>query len=585
MNNGEGSGLAALRRYRQIWLVDFEFQVSAGERQYPICMVAQEFRSGRIIRMWRNELITLRQAPFDCGTDSLFVAFYNSAELNCFLALGWTFPACILDLYVEHRCSTNGISLPWGDGLIGALACRRLTHIDVDEKDCMRRLIMDNSAWSAAEQVAILNYCQSDVTALEALLPQMVPELDLPQALLRGRYMAAAARMEWTGIPIDVPVYNQLRASWEDIRTKLVADVDRDYGVYDGLTFKQARFGEYLMRSGINWPRYPNGQLILDDDTFKLMVEFYPKLALLRQLRKTMAKLNDKELPIGSDNRNRCMISAFKAKTSRNQPKSSEFVFGRAKWLRGIIRPPEGYGLAYIDFSSQENAIAAALSGDELMMQGYAEGDPYLAFAKAARLVPPDATVTTHKGERDRCKSVVLGMNYGMGADTLAISLGITPVEAKALMRLHKDTYRKFWSWVEKVINAATFTGQMRSLFGWRHRIVEGVSASALMNFPMQSNGAEMLRIAAIAGTEAGIEVCAPVHDAFLIQAPLGQIKERAAQMGTLMTEAGRAVTGGFPVRTDVKIVRYPDRYMDDGGQAMWDRVMALLPEVGEGTP
>jgi hypothetical protein len=30
-----------------------------------------------------------------------------------------------------------------------------------------------------------------------------------------------------------------------------------------------------------------------------------------------------------------------------------------------------GYGLAYIDFSSQGIGIAAALSGDELMMKGY----------------------------------------------------------------------------------------------------------------------------------------------------------------------------------------------------------------------
>ncbi len=64
----------------------------------------------------------------------------------------------------------------------------------------------------------------------------------------------------------------------------------------------------------------------------------------------------------------------------RNQPSNANFVFGPAKWIRGLIRPPEGYGLAYIDFSSQEIAIAASLSGDELMMRGYAEGDPYLAY-------------------------------------------------------------------------------------------------------------------------------------------------------------------------------------------------------------
>ena len=99
------------------------------------------------------------------------------------------------------------------------------------------------------------------------------------------------------------------------------------------------------------------------------------------------------------------------------------------------------------------------------------------------------------------------------------------------------------------------------------------------MNFPMQANGAEMMRIAAIAATEAGIEVCAPIHDAFLIQAPLERLDPDVERMKALMTGAGEAVTGGFPVRTDATVVRYPDRYMDEGGQDMWDRVMALLSD------
>ena len=72
-----------------------------------------------------------------------------------------------------------------------------------------------------------------------------------------------------------------------------------------------------------------------------------------------------------------------------------------------------------------------------------------------------------------------------------------------------------------------------------------------------------MMRIAAIAATEAGIEVCAPVHDAFLISAPISRIDEDVAKMREIMAKAGRLVTG-IDVRTDVKVVRSPDRYMDD---------------------
>ena len=43
--------------------------------------------------------------------------------------------------------------------------------------------------------------------------------------------------------------------------------------------------------------------------------------------------------------------------------------------------------MAYIDFSAQEIAIAAALSGDGRMAEASATGDPHIGFAKVAGLV------------------------------------------------------------------------------------------------------------------------------------------------------------------------------------------------------
>jgi hypothetical protein len=59
-------------------------------------------------------------------------------------------------------------------------------------------------------------------------------------------------------------------------------------------------------------------------------------------------------------------------------------------------------------------------------------------------------------------------------------------------------------------------TNNMTSLFGWQYRITAGINLRSLQNWPMQTNGAEMMRIAAIAATEAGLPVCCPVHDAGL---------------------------------------------------------------------
>ena len=83
----------------------------------------------------------------------------------------------------------------------------------------------------------------------------MLPRIDLPRALLRGRYMAAVARMERNGVPIDVSTLDLLRRNWSGIQDQLIAEIDADYGVYDGRAFKADRFAAWLARAGIPWPR------------------------------------------------------------------------------------------------------------------------------------------------------------------------------------------------------------------------------------------------------------------------------------------------------------------------------------------
>jgi DNA polymerase I len=564
-------------RFQEIWCADFEFRADPGQLPWPVCMVAHEIYTQRERRLWREDLLQLKGPPFNIGPDALFVAYYASAELSCFLELGWPLPENVLDLYVEHRVDTNGDKTPCGDGLVGALAMRGLGHIDAGEKDAMRKLILEQTFWDNEEQKKILDYCASDVEGLAALLPKMSPWIDLSRALLRGRYMKAVARMERNGIPIDSSIYRSMVDNWDALKIGLIDSVNKEFDVYEGTTFKTERFAKFLSDRRIPWPKYPNGILKLNDDTFRDQVRRCPELQPLHELRATLSGLRLTGLEIGADGRNRCLLSPFKAITGRNQPSNTKFIFGPARWMRSLIRPQEGYGLAYIDFGSQEIGIAAALSGDERMAEGYLEGDPYLAFAKAARLAPPDATKASHKAIRDQCKSVVLGINYGMGPESLAMQSGITPTEAKELLRLHKEAYRPFWQWMDDTVSSAMISNEMRTVFGWRRRVGREPNARSLMNFPMQGNGAEMMRIAAIAATEAGIEVCAPIHDAFLIAAPLDRLDEDVAKMREFMSKAGEAVTGGLKIRTDGEVIKYPNRYVDGRGKAMWDRVVGLL--------
>lgn len=592
--------------FREIWLLDFEFQ-GAPEISWVVCMVAREFRSGRVIRMWRDDLVKLRRAPFDVGPDTVVVAYYASAEIGCFLALGWPPPANILDLFTEHRCATNGLSLsgPKPNSLVSALRYRGLPSIGAEEKEAVIKLIISKRDFSDVERRTILEYCESDVAALHALLPAMAPTIELPQALHRGRYMAAAARIEAVGIPIDVDLHAELVREWEPLKRSLVAAVSANYGdVYDGLSFRSERFRAYLTSQGIlpHWPTDLDGKLILDGQTFRDMAQFYPGLQPLHELRNTLGRLRLTGLEIGSDRRNRVMLSAFGSKTGRNQPSNTRFIFGPATWMRGLIRPEPGWALAYIDWSSQEIGIAAGLSGDERLIDAYKSGDIYMAFARDAKLVPADATKQSHPDKRAVCKTIVLGLGYGMGAEAMALRAHISVAEARELLRQHQTVYRTYWKWSDDTVSTAMYRNEIATCYGWRQHINVGHEANyssrrvhgrvetrygpntrSLMNFPMQAGGAEAMRLAAIAATEAGIEVCAPVHDAFLIAAPIEKISEETARMRLIMSAAGQAVAS-LPIATDVKRVLYPARYMDERGAKMWETVQALLAALKQRT-
>jgi DNA polymerase I len=565
--------------FDEVWCVDFEFRAPEGERPDPVCLVAKEVGTGRVVRQWGGEF--LNRPPYRTDVKALFVAYYASAELGCHIALGWQMPVHVLDLYAEFRNVTNGLPTPAGRGLLGALAYFGLDHIAATKKDAARDLVMRGGPWSASDRAHILDYCQSDVASLEQLLLRMAPSIDLPRALVRGRYMAAAARIEWNGVPIDRRVLELLRDRWDEIKGRLIGEIDGAFHVFEKGTFKRARFEQYLAREGIPWPRLASGDLDLSDDTFRQMARSEPRVAPLRELRDSLSKMRLSDLGVGLDDRNRALLSAFSSRTGRNQPSNAKFIFGPSVWLRGLIRPEPGTAIAYIDWASQEFGIAAALSRDDHMLAAYASGDPYLAFAKQAGAVPPDATKQSHTRERDVFKAVLLGVSYGMEADALACRLGILPIEARELLQKHRETYPRFWKWSQNVVDSAMMGQPVSTVFGWVLHPAGDANPRSLRNYPMQANGAEMLRIACCLGTERGVRICAPVHDAILIEAAAHEIEAETERMQEYMRTASRIVLGGFELRTDADIVRWPDRYSDPRGKIMWERVMRLIEQGG----
>lgn len=566
------------REFKEVWFVDFEFYAPQGEQQLPLCLVAYELESRRTLKLWRDQFG--EAPPYSIGRDSLFVAYYASAELGCHLTLDWPMPVNVLDLFAEFRNHTNGKVHANGSNLLGALAYFNIPSIEAHKKEVMRELAMRGGPYTDQERKELLDYCQTDVFGLAHLFGAMAAGLDIERALLRGRYMAASAHMEFNGIPIDHEAYKILCEYWESIQEALIPEIDKAYGVYEGTAFRKERFKQYLVRNGISWPMLDSGNLDLSKETFKDMSKSYPQLRSLYELRVSLSQLRLKDLAVGSDGRNRCLLSAFRAKTGRNAPSSTKYVFGPATWLRGLIKPSEGNAIAYVDWSQQEFGIAAALSKDERMLEAYRSGDPYLAFAKQAGAAPPDATKESHRDVRDQFKACVLAVNYGMGSRSLSNRINRPLPYADQLLKLHQETYGAFREWSNGVLNQAYLNKKLWTVFGWNYYVDRNPNPRSLRNWPVQSNGAEMLRLAVVLLLEAGVKVCVPVHDAVLIEASAWDIKGQVEVAQRVMEKASSIILGGFALSSDAVIVRHPERYMDRRGEAMWTSVWTTLNKM-----
>jgi hypothetical protein len=350
-----------------------------------------------------------------------------------------------------------------------------------------------------------------------------------------------------------------------------------------------------LTCEGINWPRKEDtGKLDLRRKTFESMAKAYPQIEPLRQLRYIRDKLRTIKLSVGHDGRNRTVLWPFSSKTSRTQPKAKHWIFSPSVWLRFLIKPEPGRALAYIDYSSMEFAAAAALSeghtgANNPMLKLYS-GDPYLDFGKVIGLIPLDATRHTPGVEviRDRLKVLCLGTQYGMQRSTLATRLGVSDIEAHEMLQLHRGLLSQYWHWSEDWLHHSLTSGMMRTVYGWQCATgITEFSERSIRNWPIQSTCADCFRLAYVWGTRHGLTLVAPVHDAVLLESPEDRIEADVALMREIMRRSSRVIfnpttEGTFELRTDYKIIRYPDRFTDSRGTELWETVLKLLAERQE---
>jgi DNA polymerase-1 len=581
--------------FREIWSIDFEYYPGRGlanggkegDAPVPLCLVAIEMRSGQVIRLWQDELGRFPPYPLDSG--ALIVSHMFTAEAGCHIARGWGQPASALDTYIEFRHYTNDGAAESSDrgkgfySLAGALRYFLDDTVDTAHKEEMRDRILQGPPFTAAERAAILEYCEDDVRNLARLLAHLAPTIrSLPHAMARANFAWTLAQQERRGVPID-PFIHQLRERWDAMQTELVTELDT-FGIYeivDGKPhWRRARFIDVVRENQWTWLTLPSGALDESDQAFRDMEGKYPQIGTLRELRYSLSKLKLNDLAVGNDGRNRALLGPYGTKTARNAPSNSKFVFGPAKWIRFLISPPPGRVLIHRDYKQQEPQIAAVLSGDGPLLEAGLSGDVYLGMADQLGFLREGMAPAEVKAVRALFKTVVLGIQYGLGPHSLAARTGISLFEAAEILERLKARFYIFEAFAHRVADHAGLKLEISTPYGWVMQCPPGINPRTVRNFPVQSTASEIMHVACVLAERRGIEIIAPIHDAFLVEADAAHAVEASAALDRVMRDASQVVLRGYEIGTDEQIIHAGNRYYDERGEVMWNTVTKLMKKL-----
>ena len=579
-----------------------------------VCFVYTDIFTGEQFPFWENDS---EHPERHFNYDEVLIVSYNAvAEVGAYLKLLHGKPKNIWDCYVENARLYKPMRM--GKGALKILTTAE--HYGIEdkisqiEKDDNINLIIRQGKYkhlpfiySDKERKQILKYCTSDTEILRKIFIKQVEDIEdknklrteedfereLWQIQNRGYAMACVAQVEKNGIPVDVPLINKFNHYWPLVKNNLIRRYNKGLDVFtDDLKFNHIKFNELIKKNKLyNWPRLKTGNYTTNKKVVKNFLHI-PDIAKLNEIRTflNMTKLTNYEP--GHDRKARTSLFMFGTVTGRASPSTAKYVFNSSKWARNFIKPSYGNKLVYIDYASQEPAIQGYLSKDQSKIEAYQSGDPYIHTAKLFGYLEPGAVRNDETEDiRNIFKVLELANTYGQGPIAVAEQLHCSITKAKKLQLKYRETFKTYFRWLDGVIEEGLHSKRLQTNRGWQRWIKnlyvmrDGKPRdirNSLMNWPIQSHGAEILREAVMDLTDAFFEVNALVHDALLISIPIPDFKERLIEAKKIMVDASIKVVKG-PIRVEHEEIsgNYIQKPKD---QKLFDEIMNEI-EIFKRTP
>jgi hypothetical protein len=449
---------------------------------------------------------------------------------------------------------------------------------DHKRKKEMISLILKSSLYDTKHKQDILDYCQSDIEDLQKIYEKMWEHFRVlipyhyrvnlfQEQLLRGNTSARAAVMSAKGYPVNREKVTNFTRNIPKIIEDTQLDINEQFPEMDlfrKLTKKATTLSlnTKAVKAWIEDSDYADKWLKTPTKDYSLSLEAFEKFfnwrhdfprqnfpaQFLRWLKLNQSLNGFKPKSVnakvkrtffstyGSDDRAHPYLNPYGSQSGRYQPQASGFLHLKAAWLRSLCEPRKTKAIGTLDFSSEEFILAALLSKDENMIAAYESGDVYFYFAKLAKAVPMEAKRKDHEDIRDVFKSTVLGISYGMGAESLAIKLTNdtgkphTVEDAEDLIDKFEKAFPDYMDYVwnlklsyfenayeEDPDSIMKGTSGMRLpdgfwMFGSNH------NKKSVANMPIQGFGGMILRKAIQLAQDCGLDVIIPLHDALYIE-------------------------------------------------------------------
>ena len=353
------------------------------------------------------------------------------------------------------------------------------------------------------------------------------------------------ARMECTGIRIDPVELRRLSELMEGEISRLTVEVHALAGKPFNISSPQ-QLGKVLFEDlGLPAPvKYGKGKTISTAadvlDGLAAEHEIVRKVLEYRQLTKLKGTYVD-ALPALLDARTARLHTSFNqagaatGRLSSSNPNLQNIPIRTAlgREIRAAFVPRDGWKLMVADYSQIELRLLAHMSGDELLVEAFRNGEDIHTRTAAEVMDVPPLMVTPEA--RREAKAVNFGIVYGISGFGLAAQLGITRAEAEKYIRNYFARYTGVRRFLDETIAEVRRTGVTRTLFGRERPIPDinsrnanarGFAERTAVNSPLQGTAADLIKLAMVridaALSEGGFRsaMLLQVHDELVFECP-----------------------------------------------------------------